>query len=87
MAHYKPGEAHDEHYSSQVPIAPSASGTTSEFRGRQHEDYRRRGILRKENLNTLAVGSTYRSAQTESPPDFGVHEQADNDDYTYSSDD
>jgi len=83
MAHYRPGEAH----SSRVPVAPSASGTTSEFRRRQHEDYRRRGIFREENLSSLTIGSTHPSAQTKSPQDFGVDEQADDDEYGCPSDD
>jgi len=85
--YYKSNEAHGKDYSSQWQASHASPGNSSEIRQRQHEDYERRGILIKDSLSSLTTGSTFGNAEAGSKRDFALDEQADYDDYGYSSDD
>lgn len=87
MASCKTDEIHGKDSSSQWQAPHASPGNFSDIRRRQHEDYERRGTLAKEQLGSLTTGSTFRNAEAETLRDFGVDEQADYDDYGYSSDD
>jgi len=87
MASYKTGETHDKISSPQQQASHASPGDFSEIRRRQHDDYERRGLRIKDTLSSLATGSAFRNAEAKSIGEFGVDEQADYDDYSYSSDD